>query len=81
VRTSHAPQVVEIIEGGRVRVDVDRAKGVHPDGVLAVLARDDYRAQRLFVVSAEDEYCVARPPEYESSASPFEPGQNVVARR
>jgi hypothetical protein len=74
-------KIVGIMDGDRAKVDVGKASGIQRETVLVIRGRDQYGPQRLFVVSVEDEYCIAGQPDYKSSESPLELGLSVVARR
>ena len=74
-------EIVEVMDDGRVRVDMGKAKGIEPESVLAVQGRDRYGARRLVVVSIDDESCIAVDPDPERSSAPLEVGMHLVTQR
>jgi hypothetical protein len=73
-------EIVEAMEGGCVKIDAGKAKGIHIGGVLTVQGREQYGPQRLFVVSVEDESCIAKKPGLGHAEPPLTVGRHVVAQ-
>jgi hypothetical protein len=72
-------KIIEVMDGGRVKIDAGKAKGIELGGVLAVQGRENYRPRFLFVASVEDESCIAKEPEPEPVEPPLAVGRCVVA--
>jgi hypothetical protein len=72
--------ITQVIEEGCVKMDAGKAIGIELGGVLAVQGRERYGPQRLFVVSVEDECCIAKEPDLGPSGPPLSVGQRVVAQ-
>jgi hypothetical protein len=74
-------KIVELMDDGRVRINVGKTRGIVPESVLAVQGRNVYDPRRLVVVSIEDESCIAVDPNPERSKSPLEVGLHLVTQK
>ncbi len=73
-------KIIEVMDGGRVKIDVGKSKGIELGGVLALQGRENYRPRFLFVVSVEDGSCIGKDPDLGSAEPPLSVGQRVVAK-
>jgi hypothetical protein len=73
-------KITEVTEGGRARVDLGTAKGIHKGSVLTVQGSSRYHHRNLRVVSVEEDSCLAEESFPGQFDQPLETGWGVVTR-
>ena len=72
-------EIIEVMDGGRVKIDAGKAKGIELGGVPAVQGRENYRPRFLFVASVDDGSCIAKEPDPGPTEPTLTVGRCIVA--
>ncbi len=71
-------QIVELMEEGRVKLDLGSNDGIQKGSILAVQGREDIEPRRVKVLSTQERSCIAVEPLWDPSDKLLVVGRNVV---